>query len=88
MSRSDESIEWSEKYRPKTLSQIVSSNKPVSDLCAWRISRLSVDSVSVKGGGTRVAEVRAQVEKPGEGSVEEEKPEKREEKPQTSLFDF
>ena len=35
MSRSDESIEWSEKYRPETLSQIVGNNKPVSDLCAW-----------------------------------------------------
>jgi len=31
----DESIEWSEKYRPKTLARIAGNNKPVSDLCAW-----------------------------------------------------
>ncbi|MEA1945392.1 MAG: replication factor C large subunit, partial [Euryarchaeota archaeon] len=28
-------IEWSEKYRPETLSAIVGNNKPVRDLCAW-----------------------------------------------------
>ena len=28
-------IEWSEKYRPETLSAIVGNSKPVRELCAW-----------------------------------------------------
>ncbi len=35
MNTSETKIEWSEKYRPTSLSEIVGNGKPVSDLCAW-----------------------------------------------------
>lgn len=37
MNTSETKIEWSEKYRPATLSEIVGNNKPVSDLRAWAL---------------------------------------------------